>query len=153
MSIIKNFLHTFFFTIFYWDVIKFKRKPYTTYDIWRDRGYFMLCVIFIFLLLEPIKFIFYILYVISGANLSSQDASLYNIIVFPSVILSMIYFSIRLKREGYIEAIIDEIKSTEKKLIAERYRYTLFTVVIPAFLSPLVFLFIRMFIKHILLDF
>ena len=63
------------------------------------------------------------------------------------------YFSIRLKREGYIEAIIDEIKSTEKTLIAERYRYTLFTVVIPASLSPLVFLFIRMFIKHILLDF
>ncbi len=49
----------------------------------------------------------------------------------------MIYAAIQLKKEKYIEGIIHEVQSTDESLIKKRYKYTLFTVIIPFILSPL----------------
>ena len=103
------------------------------------------------MLLEPIKLLFYCIYAISGFELTLQDANLYSIIAFPTAILSMIYVSIRLKKEDYIEGIIKEILSTDKRLIKKRYKCTLYTVLMPFFLSPLILLLLRKLLQHILL--
>ena len=137
MRLIKAFLHTFFFTIYYWVVLRLHKQRGKPFGTWRDRGYFLIFSLFTLILLEPIKFLFYCIYVASGSKLTDQDANLYKSIAFPAAILSMIYVSIRLKKENYIEEIIKEILSTDERLIKKRYKYTLYTVLIPFFLSPL----------------
>ena len=136
MRLIKAFLHTFFFTIYYWIVLKLHKPRGKPFGTWRDRGYFLIFSLFTLILLEPIKFLFYCLYVASGFELTMPDVNLYRNIAFPVTILSMIYVSIRLKKENYIEGIIHEILSADERLIKKRYKYTLYTVVIPFFLSP-----------------
>jgi hypothetical protein len=150
MRLIKAFLHTFFFTIYYWVVLKLHKQRGKLFGTWRDRGYFLIFSLFTLILLEPIKFLFYCLYVASGFELTMQDVNLYRNITFPVAILSMIYVSIRLKKEDYIEGVIHEILSTDKELIKKRYRYTLYTVVIPFVLSPAIFLLIRKFLQHVI---
>ena len=137
MRLIKAFLHTLFFTLYYLDYFKFHQPSEKIFDKWRDNGYIPIFVLFTFILLRPIVFLFYCIYVASGSKLTDQDANLYKSIVFPAAILSMIYVSIRLKKENYIEGIIKEVLSTNERLIKTRYKYTLFTVLIPFFLSPL----------------
>ena len=137
MRLIKAFLHTFFFTIYRWSVLKFHKQRGKLFDEWRDNGYFVVFGLFTLMLLRPIVFLFYCLYLASGSELTMQDADLYKSIVFPAAILSMIYVSIRLKKENYIEGIIKEILSTDERLIKKRYKYTLYTVLIPFFSSPL----------------
>ena len=137
MRLIKAFLHTFFFTIYYWVVLKLHKPSEKPIDAWRDNGYFAVFGLFTYMLLRPIVFLFYCIYVASGSKLTDQDANLYKSIAFPAAILSMIYVSIRLKKENYFEGIIKEILSTDERLIKKRYKYTLFTVLIPFFSSPL----------------
>ena len=137
MRLIKAFLHTLFFTIYYLDFFKFHQPSEKIFDKWRDNGYIPIFVLFTFILLRPIVFLFYCIYVASGSKLTDQDANLYKSIAFPAAILSMIYVSIRLKKENYIEEIIKEVLSTDERLIKKRYKYTLYTVLIPFFLSPL----------------
>jgi hypothetical protein len=79
-----------------------------------------------------------------------QDVNLYRNITFPVAILSMIYVSIRLKKENYIEEIIKEILSTDERLIKKRYKYTLYTVLIPVIFSSLILLLLRKLIQHII---
>ena len=62
----------------------------------------------------------------------------------------MIYVSIRLKKENYIEEIIKEILSTDERLIKKRYKYTLYTVLIPVIFSSLILLLLRKLIQHII---
>ena len=116
MRLIKAFLHTFFFTIYYWVVLRLHKQRGKPFGTWRDRGYFLIFSLFTLILLEPIKFLFYCIYVASGSKLTDQDANLYKSIAFPAAILSMIYVSIRLKKENYIEEIIKEILSTDERL-------------------------------------
>ena len=137
MRLIKAFLHTFFFTIYCWAVLKLHKQRGKLFDEWCDNGYFVVFGLFTYMLLRPIVFLFYCIYVASGSKLTDQDANLYKSIAFPAAILSMIYVSIRLKKENYIEEIIKEILSTDERLIKKRYKYTLFTVLIPVILSPL----------------
>lgn len=137
MRLIKAFLHTFFFTIYCWAVLKLHKQRGKLFDEWFDNGYFVVFGLFTYMLLRPIVFLFYCIYVASGSKLTDQDANLYKSIAFPAAILSMIYVSIRLKKENYIEEIIKEILSTDERLIKKRYKYTLYTVLIPFFLSPL----------------
>ena len=93
--------------------------------------------LFTYMLLRPIVFLFYCIYVASGSKLTEQDANLYSKIAFPAAILSMIYVTIRLKKEKYIEGIIEEVLATDEGLIKKRFKYTLYTVLIPFFSSPL----------------
>ncbi len=137
MRLIKAFLHTFFFTIYYWDYFKFHQPSEKIFDKWRDNGHFAIFGLFTFILLRPIVFLFYCIYVVSGSKLTEQDANLYSKIAFPAAILSMIYVTIRLKKEKYIEGIIEEVLATDEGLIKKRYKYTLYTVLIPFFSSPL----------------
>ena len=137
MRLIKAFLHTFFFTIYCWSVLKFHKQRGKLFDEWRDNGYFVVFGLFTYMLLRPIVFLFYCIYVASGSKLTEQDANLYKSIAFPAAILSMIYVSIRLKKGNYIEGVIHEILSTDERLIKKRYKYTLYTVLIPVFSSPL----------------
>ena len=136
MRLIKAFLHTFFFTIYYMDFFKFHQPSEKIFDKWRDNGYIPIFTLFSLILLRPIVFLFYCIYVVSGSKLTMQDANLYKSIAFPVAFLSIIYVSIRLKKENYFEGIIKEILSTDERLIKKRYKYTLYTVVIPFFLSP-----------------
>ena len=136
MRLIKSFLHTLFFTIYCWSILKFHRSSEKLFDEWRDNGYFVVFGLFTYMMLRPIVFLFYCIYVASGSKLTMQDANLYKSIAFPVAFLSIIYVSIRLKKENYIEGIIKEILSTDERLIKKRYKYTLYTVVIPFFLSP-----------------
>ena len=62
----------------------------------------------------------------------------------------MIYVSILLKKEDYIEGVIHEILSTDKELIKKRYKYTLYTVLIPVIFSSLILLLLRKLIQHII---
>ena len=137
MRLIKAFLHTFFFTIYYWVVLRLHKPRGKPFGTWRDRGYFLIFSLFTLILLEPIKFLFYCLYVASGFELTMQDVNLYRNITFTCIIIYMIYVIIRLKKENYIEEIIKEILSTDERLIKKRYKYTLYTVLIPVFSSPL----------------
>lgn len=137
MRLIKAFLHTFFFTIYYWVVLKLHKPREKPIDAWRDNGYFVVFGLFTYMLLRPIVFLFYCIYVASGSKLTEQDANLYSKIAFPVAILSMIYVTIRLKKENYIEGVIKEVLSTDERLIKKRYKYTLYTVIIPFFSSPL----------------
>lgn len=73
----------------------------------------------------------------SGSELTEQDANLCGYIAIFGIILYMTYVTIRLKREDYIEGIIHEVQLTDEELIKKRYKYTLYTVLIPFFLSPL----------------
>ena len=150
MRLIKAFLHTFFFTIYCWAVLKLHKQRGKLFDEWCDNGYFVVFGLFTYMLLRPIVFLFYCIYVASGSKLTDQDANLYKSIAFPAAILSMIYVSIRLKKENYIEEIIHEILSTDEGLIKKRYRYTLYTVVLPFVLSPEFFLLIRTFLQHVI---
>ena len=137
MRLIKAFLHTLFFTIYYLDFFKFHQPGEKIFNKWRDNGHIPIFTLFTFILLRPIVFLFYCIYVASGSKLTDQDANLYKSIAFPAAILSMIYVTIRLKKEKYIEGIIKEVLSTDERLIKKRYKYTLYTVLIPFFLSPL----------------
>ena len=137
MRLIKAFLHTFFFTIYCWSVLKLHKQREKLFDSWRDNGYFAIFGLFTYMLLRPNVFLFYCIYVVSGSEMTEQDANLYKSIAFPAAILSMIYAAIRLKKEKYIEGIIHEVQSTDESLIKKRYKYTLFTVIIPFILSPL----------------
>ena len=150
MRLIKTFLHTLFFTIYYLDFFKFHQPSEKIFDKWRDNGYIPIFVLFTFILLRPIVFLFYCIYVASGSKLTDQDANLYKSIAFPVAILSMIYVSIRLKKENYIEEIIKEILSTDERLIKKRYKYTLYTVLIPVIFSSLILLLLRKLIQHII---
>lgn len=150
MRLIKAFLHTLFFTIYYLDFFKFHQPSEKIFDKWRDNGYIPIFVLFTFILLRPIVFLFYCIYVASGSKLTDQDANLYKSIAFPAAILSMIYVSIRLKKENYIEEIIKEILSTDERLIKKRYKYTLFTVLIPVILSPLWVTLLQKLLQHII---
>ncbi len=150
MRLIKAFLHTFFFTIYYWVVLKLHKQRGKPFGVWRDRGYLLICSLFILILLEPIKFLFYCIYMVFGFGQTVQDANLYRIIVFPVAIISMIYVTIRLKKEDYIEGIIHEILATDKKLIKNRYKYTLYTVVIPFILSPGLLFLLRLFLQRVI---
>lgn len=151
MQFIKAFLHTFFFTVYYWVVLKLHKSRGKPFGAWRDRGYFSIFSLFTLMLLEPIKLLFYCIYATSGFELTLQDANLYSIIAFPTAILSTIYITIRLKKGNYIEGIIREILSTDKRLIKKRYKYTLYTVLIPFFLSPLILLLLRKLLQHTLI--
>lgn len=137
MRLIKAFLHTFFFTIYCWIVLKLHNPSEKTIDAWRDNGYFAIFTLFTFILLRPNVFLFYCIYVASGSGLTEQDAKQYSYISITCIIIYMIYVIIRLKKEKYIEGIIKEILSTDERLIKKRYKYTLYTVLIPFFLSPL----------------
>ncbi len=137
MRLIKAFLHTFFFTIYYWVVLKLHHPSEKPFDAWRDNGYFAIFGIFTFILIRPSVFLFYCIYVASGSELTEQDANLCGYIAIFGIILYMAYVTIRLKREDYIEGIIHEVQSTDEELIKKRYKYTLYTVLIPFFLSPL----------------
>ena len=150
MRLIKAFLHTLFFTIYYLDFFKFHQPSEKIFDKWRDNGYIPIFVLFTFILLRPIVFLFYCIYVASGSKLTDQDANLYKSIAFPAAILSMIYVSIRIKKENYIEEIIKEILSTDERLIKKRYKYTLYTVLIPVIFSSLILLLLRKLIQHII---
>ena len=150
MRLIKAFLHTFFFTIYYWVVLKLHKSPSKPFRAWRDRGYYSIFALFTFILMEPIRFLFYCIYAASGFKLTMQDVNLYRYTAFPAAILYMIYVTIRLKKEDYIEGIIHEVKSTDKDLIKKRYKYTLYVVLIPFFLSPLILLLLRKFIQHVI---
>lgn len=150
MRLIKAFLHTFFFTIYCWAVLKLHKQRGKLFDEWCDNGYFVVFGLFTYMLLRPIVFLFYCIYVASGSKLTDQDANLYKSIAFPAAILSMIYVSIRLKKENYIEEIIKEILSTDERLIKKRYKYTLYTVLIPVIFSSLILLLLRKLIQHII---
>ena len=150
MRLIKAFLHTFFFTIYCWSVLKLHKQREKLFDSWRDNGYFAIFGLFTYMLLRPNVFLFYCIYVASGSKLTDQDANLYKSIAFPAAILSMIYVSIRLKKENYIEEIIKEILSTDERLIKKRYKYTLYTVLIPVIFSSLILLLLRKLIQHII---
>ena len=137
MRLIKAFLHTLFFTIYYLDFFKFHQPSEKIFDKWRDNGYIPIFVLFTFILLRPSVFLFYCIYVVSGSKLTEQDANHYGYITISCIIIYMIYAAIRLKKEKYIEGIIHEVQSTDERLIKKRYKYTLYTVLIPFFLSPL----------------
>ena len=137
MRLIKAFLHTLFFTIYYLDFFKFHQPSEKIFDKWRDNGYIPIFVLFTFILLRPSVFLFYCIYVVSGSKLTEQDANHYGYIAISGIILYMIYAAIQLKKEKYIEGIIHEVQSTDESLIKKRYKYTLFTVIIPFILSPL----------------
>ena len=137
MRLIKAFLHTFFFTIYCWAVLKLHKQRGKLFDEWCDNGYFVVFGLFTYMLLRPIVFLFYCIYVASGSRLTEQDAKQYSYISITGIIISMIYVTIRLKKEKYIEGIIHEVQSTDERLIKKRYKYTLYTVLIPFFLSPL----------------
>ena len=137
MRLIKAFLHTFFFTIYCWSVLKLHKQREKLFDSWRDNGYFAIFGLFTYMLLRPNVFLFYCIYVASGSRLTEQDAKQYSYISITGIIISMIYVTIRLKKEKYIEGIIHEVQSTDERLIKKRYKYTLYTVLIPFFLSPL----------------
>lgn len=150
MRLIKAFLHTFFFTIYYWVVLKLHKPRGKLFSAWRNNGYITIFTLFTYLLIEPIRFLFYCIFVASGFELTMRAVNLYRNIAFPAAILSMIYISIRLKRENYIEGIIQEIVSTDKELINKRYKYTLFIVVMPIALSAGLLLLLRKFIQHVI---
>ena len=137
MRLIKAFLHTFFFTIYCWIVLKLHKQREKLFDSWRDNGYFAIFTLFTFILLRPNVFLFYCIYVASGSRLTEQDAKQYSYISITGIIISMIYVTIRLKKEKYIEGIIHEVLSTDERLIKKRYKNTLYTVLIPFFSSPL----------------
>lgn len=137
MRLIKAFLHTLFFTIYYWDFFKFNQPSEKIFDKWCENGYIPIFTLFTGILLRPIVFLFYCIYAVSGFKLTEQDANLYRSIAFPMLIIYMIYAAIRLKKEKYIEGIIHEVQSTDEELIKKRYKYTLYTVLIPFILSPL----------------
>jgi hypothetical protein len=42
-----------------------------------------------------------------------------------------------IKKEDYIEGIIEEVLTTDERMIKKRFKYTLYTVLIPFFSSPL----------------
>ena len=150
MRLIKAFLHTLFFTIYYWIVLKLHKQRGKIFGTWRDNGYILIFTLLTYLLIEPIRFLFYCIYAASGFELTMQDVNLYRNITFPVAILFMIYVSIRLKKEDYIEGIIHEILSTDKELIKKRYKYTLYTVLIPVIFSSLILLLLRKLIQHII---
>lgn len=150
MRLTKAFLHTLFFTLYYLDFFKFHQPSEKIFDKWRDNGYIPIFTLFTFILLRPIVFLFYCIYVASGSKLTDQDANLYKSIAFPAAILSMIYVTIRLKKEKYIEGIIKEVLSTDERLIKKRYKYTLFTVIIPFILSPLWITLLQKLLQHII---
>ena len=102
MRLIKAFLHTFFFTIYYWVVLKLHKSPSKPFRAWRDCGYYSIFALFTFILMEPIRFLFYCIYAASGFKLTMQDVNLYRYTAFPAAILYMIYVTIRLKKEDYI---------------------------------------------------
>ena len=137
MRLIKAFLHTLFFTLYYLDYFKFHQPSEKIFDKWRDNGYIPIFVLFTFILLRPIVFLFYCIYVVSGSEMTEQDANQCGYIAIFGIILYMIYAAIRLKKEKYIEGVIHEVLSTDERLIKKRYKYTLFTVLIPVILSPL----------------
>ena len=150
MRLIKAFLHTLFFTLYYLDYFKFHQPSEKIFDKWRDNGYILIFTLLTYLLIEPIRFLFYCIYAASGFELTMQDVNLYRNITFPVAILSMIYVSILLKKEDYIEGVIHEILSTDKELIKKRYKYTLYTVLIPVIFSSLILLLLRKLIQHII---
>lgn len=137
MRLIKAFLHTFFFTIYYWDYFKFHQPSKKIFDKWRDNGHFAIFTLFTLILIRPSVFLFYCIYVVSGSKLTEQDANLCGYIAISGIILYMTYVTIRFKKEKYIEGIIEEVLSTDEGLIKKRYKYTLYTVLIPFFSSPL----------------
>ena len=137
MRLIKTFLHTLFFTIYYLDFFKFHQPSEKIFDKWRDNGYIPIFVLFTFILLKPCIFLFYCIYVVSGFKMTEQGANQCGYIAISGIILYMIYAAIRLKKEKYIEGIIHEVQSTDERLIKKRYKCTLFTVIIPFILSPL----------------
>ena len=137
MRLIKTFLHTLFFTIYYLDFFKFHQPSEKIFDKWRDNGYIPIFVLFTFILLRPIVFLFYCIYVVTGSEMTEKDANQCGYIAIFGIILYMIYAAIRLKKEKYIEGVIHEVLSTDERLIKKRYKYTLFTVIIPFILSPL----------------
>ena len=150
MRLIKAFLHTLFFTIYYLDFFKFHQPSEKIFDKWRDNGYIPIFVLFTFILLRPIVFLFYCIYVVSGSKLTEQDANHYGYIAISCIIIYMIYAAIRLKKEKYIEGIIHEVQSTDERLIKKRYKYTLFTVLIPVILSPLWVTLLQKLLQHII---
>ena len=137
MRLIKAFLHTFFFTIYYWDYFKFHQPSEKIFDKWRDNGYIPIFTLFTLILIRPSVFLFYCIYVVSGSKLTEQDANLCGYIAISGIILYMIYVTIRLKKEKYIEGIIEEVLATDERMIKKRFKYTLYTVLIPFFSSPL----------------
>lgn len=137
MRLIKAFLHTFFFTIYYWDYFKFHQPSEKIFDKWRDNGYIPIFTLFTLILIRPSVFLFYCIYVVSGSKLTEQDANLCGYIAISGIILYMIYVTIRLKKEKYIEGIIEEVLTTDERMIKKRFKYTLYTVLIPFFSSPL----------------
>ena len=136
MRLIKAFLHTFYFTIYYWDFFKFHQPSKKIFNKWRDNGYIPIFTLFSFILLRPSVFLFYCIYVATGSELTEQEANQCGYIAISSIIIYMIYVTIRLKKEKYIEGVIDEVLSTDERLIKKHYKYTLYTVLIPFFLSP-----------------
>lgn len=150
MRLIKAFLHTLFFTIYCWIVLKLHNPSERTIDAWRENGYYMIFGIFTFILIRPSVFIFYCIYVVSGSKLTEQDANLCGHMAIYGIILYMIYVTIRLKREKYIEDIIHEVLSTDEELIRKRYKYTLYTVIIPFILSPLWVTMLQKLLQHVI---
>ena len=150
MRLIKAFLHTLFFTIYCWSILKFHRSSEKLFDEWRDNGYFVVFGLFTFMMLRPIVFLFYCIYVVSGSKLTEQDANHYGYIAISCIIIYMIYAAIQLKKEKYIEGIIHEVLSTDERLIKKRYKYTLYTVLIPVIFSSLILLLLRKLIQHII---
>ena len=137
MRLIKAFLHTFFFTIYYLDFFNFHQPSEKIFDKWRENGYFPIFALFTLILIRPSVFLFYCIYVVSGSKLTEQDANLCGYIAISGIILYMIYVTIRLKKEKYIEGIIEEVLTTDERMIKKRFKYTLYTVLIPFFSSPL----------------
>ena len=137
MRLIKAFLHTFFFTIYYWVVLKLHKPSEKPIDAWRENGYFSIFALFTLILIRPSVFLFYCIYVVSGSKLTEQDANLCGYIAISGIILYMIYVTIRLKKEKYIEGIIEEVLTTDERMIKKRFNYNLYTVLIPFFSSPL----------------
>ena len=144
MRLIKAFLHAVFCTAYYWGAFKFHRQRYKIFDRWEGiNGYIYIVVIVFILLIEPIKIPFYCFEAINGYSLTRNDGQLHSHIACPIAIIIAIIIAILLKRENFIESIIKEIISTEKQVFKQRYRYTLFTVLMPILLSPLILIWLR----------
>ena len=150
MRLFKAFLHTFLFTIYYLDVFIFHVQRGKTFGVWRSRGYILMFGLFYIILWAPLNFLLYCICVACGYGQTIPDVNLY-IITLLILSPSLIYVIIRLKNENYIEAIIKEILSTDKNLIKKRYRFTLFTVLIPALSSPFIFLLLKVRLHDILI--